>query len=53
MVMHNSALSQFPFYVFKRILAYKAPLAGKRVENGFPYLHKPKGQRSNHPVSSS
>jgi IS605 OrfB family transposase len=29
---HNRRLSQVPFYKFKEILAYKAQLAGKRVE---------------------
>lgn len=35
-VKHNNALSQVPFYVFRNILAYKAPLAGKRVETVSP-----------------
>ena len=35
-VRHNCALSQVPFYEFKRILAYKAPLAGKQVETVSP-----------------
>lgn len=28
---HNNRLSQIPFYMFKQILSYKAPLVGKRV----------------------
>ena len=35
-VKHNNALSQIPFYEFKRILTYKAPLAGKQVETVSP-----------------
>jgi putative transposase len=33
---HNNALSQVPFYKFKQIMAYKAPLAGKQVETVSP-----------------
>ena len=33
---HNSMISQVPFYMFKRILSYKAQLAGKRVETVSP-----------------
>lgn len=33
---HNNALSQIPFYMFKQIMAYKAPLAGKHVETVSP-----------------
>ena len=33
---HNNALSQVPFYMFKQIVAYKAPLAGKQVETVSP-----------------
>ena len=29
---HNNAISQVPFFELKRILTYKAPLVGKRVE---------------------
>lgn len=29
---HNNALSQVPFFELRRILTYKAPLVGKRVE---------------------
>ena len=35
-VKHNNALSQVPFYEIKRILTYKAPLAGKQVETVSP-----------------
>ena len=35
-VKHNNALSQVPFYKFKRILTYKAPLSGKQVETVSP-----------------
>lgn len=35
-VKHNNALSQVPFYEFRRILGYKAPLAGKQVETVSP-----------------
>lgn len=35
-VKHNNALSQIPFYEFKRILTYKAPLYGKQVETVSP-----------------
>ena len=35
-VKHNNALSQVPFYEFKHILTYKAPLAGKQVETVSP-----------------
>lgn len=33
---HNNALSQVPFHMFKRIMAYKAPLSGKTVETVSP-----------------
>lgn len=33
---HNNALSQVPFYMFKQIMAYKAPLSGKTVETVSP-----------------
>lgn len=33
---HNNRLGQFPFYRLYTILAYKAPLAGKRVETVSP-----------------
>ena len=33
---HNNMLSQVPFYKFKEVLTYKAPLAGKRVETVSP-----------------
>lgn len=33
---HNNALSQVPFYELRRILTYKAPLVGKRVETVSP-----------------
>jgi len=33
---HNSRMSQVPFFEFLRILSYKAPLAGKRVETVSP-----------------
>lgn len=33
---HNNALSQVPFYRFRMIAEYKAPLAGKRVETVSP-----------------
>ena len=35
-VKHNNALSQVPFYEFKRIMEYKAPVAGKQVETVSP-----------------
>ena len=35
-VKHNNALSQVPFYEFKRILTYTAPLSGKQVETVSP-----------------
>lgn len=35
-VKHNNALSQVPFYEFKRIIGYKAPVAGKQVETVSP-----------------
>lgn len=31
LVKHNNRLSQVPFYKFKEVLTYKAPLVGKRV----------------------
>lgn len=33
---HNNAMSQVPFYLFREILAHKAPLHGKRVETVNP-----------------
>ena len=33
---HNRAIGQFPFYLLKQILTYKAPLHGKRVETVSP-----------------
>ena len=33
---HNNRLSQIPFYLFKQILSYKAPLVGKQVETVNP-----------------
>ena len=33
---HNNALSQVPFFELRRILTYKAPLVGKRVETVSP-----------------
>lgn len=33
---HNNALSQVPFYELRRILTYKTPLVGKRVETVSP-----------------
>ena len=33
---HNNMLSQVPFYMFKKMLTYKAPLVGKRVETVSP-----------------
>lgn len=33
---HNNAISQIPFYQFKKILTYKAQLVGKRVETVSP-----------------
>lgn len=35
-VKHNNALSQVPFYEFRCILGYKAPLAGKQMETVSP-----------------
>lgn len=33
---HNNAMAQVPFYKFRTIVAYKAPLSGKRVETVSP-----------------
>src|SRR5574344_1785620 len=33
---HNNKISQVPFYLFKQILSYKAPLVGKTVETVNP-----------------
>lgn len=33
---HNSAMSQVPFYMFRKIVEHKAQLAGKRVETVSP-----------------
>ena len=33
---HNNRISQVPFYLFKQILSYKAPLVGKTVETVNP-----------------
>ena len=35
---HNNRISQVPFYMFKRILSYKAPLYGKEVKTVNPYM---------------
>ena len=35
---HNSRMSQVPFYMFKQILSYKAPLYGKEVKTVNPYM---------------
>lgn len=44
---HNNALSQIPFYMFRQILAYKAPLAGKRVETVSPIYTSQTDSRTN------
>jgi IS605 OrfB family transposase len=35
---HNNRISQVPFYMFKQILSYKAPLYGKEVKTVNPYM---------------
>jgi len=35
---HNNRISQVPFYLFKQILSYKAPLYGKEVKTVNPYM---------------
>ena len=35
---HNNHISQVPFYLFKQILSYKAPLYGKEVKTVNPYM---------------
>lgn len=35
---HNNRISQVPFYMFKWILSYKAPLYGKEVKTVNPYM---------------
>ncbi|MBO6030018.1 MAG: transposase, partial [Prevotella sp.] len=35
---HNRRMSQIPFYKFKQILSYKAPLYGKTVETVSPFM---------------
>ena len=35
---HNNRISQVPFYMFKQILSYKAPLYGKEVITVNPYM---------------
>ena len=35
---HNNRISQIPFYMFKQILSYKAPLYGKEVKTVNPYM---------------
>lgn len=35
---HNRRMHQIPFYKFKQILSYKAPLFGKAVETVSPFL---------------
>ena len=35
---HNNRISQVPFYMFKRILSYKAPLYGKEVKTVNPFM---------------
>ena len=35
---HNNHIGQVPFYLFKRILSYKAPLYGKEVKTVNPYM---------------
>lgn len=35
---HNRRMSQIPFYKFKQILSYKAPLYGKAVETVSPFM---------------
>lgn len=44
---HNNALSQIPFYLFKQILAYKAPLSGKIVETVSPVYTSQMDSRTN------
>ena len=35
---HNNRISQVPFYLFRQILSYKAPLYGKEVKTVNPYM---------------
>ena len=35
---HNNRISQVPFYMFKQILSYKAPLYGKAVKTVNPFM---------------
>ena len=35
---HNNRISQVPFYMFKQILSYKAPLYGKEVKTVNPFM---------------
>lgn len=35
---HNNRISQVPFYLFKQILSYKAPLYGKEVKTVNPFM---------------
>lgn len=35
---HNNRIGQVPFYMFKQILSYKAPLYGKEVKTVNPYM---------------
>lgn len=44
---HNNAVSQVPFYMFRQILAYKAPLAGKQVETVSPMYTSQMDSRTN------
>lgn len=44
---HNNALSQIPFYMFKQIVAYKAPLSGKTVETVSPVYTSQMDSRTN------
>lgn len=44
---HNNALSQIPFYMFKQIMAYKAPLSGKVVETVSPVYTSQMDSRTN------
>ena len=36
--LHNNRISQIPFYLFKQILSYKAPLYGKEVKTVNPFM---------------
>lgn len=35
---HNNRISQVPFYLFKQILSYKAPLYGKEIKTVNPFM---------------